>query len=179
MDAAADKAPVSRPIAVIEKVIEIWALAGGILLCGIVLLTAYSLFMDIAFGAPFAGDFEIVEMGVAVAVFTFLPYCQLTDANVSADIFTANASRRTIAFLMFIAAVVAFLFALLLLWRMYFGMLDSRTYGEMTTVNGIPTWIAYVPILVSLALLALASIVTMIRTAKGRIDHGGISLSAE
>lgn len=179
MNAVGTGSRVSRPLATVEKIIELWALAGGILLCGIVLLTAYSLFMDITFNAPFAGDFEIVEMGVAVAVFTFLPYCQLTDANVSADIFTSNASRRTIAFLMFLAATIALGFSLLLIWRMYYGMVDSRDYNEVTTVNGIPVWIAYVPILVSLALLAVASCITMIRSAKGDIHHGGTSLTAE
>lgn len=179
MSAAGTRTPTTRPLAAIEKVIELWALAGGMLLCGIVLLTAYSLFMDIAFNAPFAGDFEIVEMGVAVAVFTFLPYCQLTDANVSADIFTAHASRRTIALLMFLASAIALAFSLLLIWRMYYGMVDSRAYNEVTTVNGIPVWIAYVPILVSLALLVVASAITLIRSAKGDIHHGGTDLTAD
>ncbi len=142
-------------------------------------MTAYSLVMDILVGQPFAGDFEIVQMGVAVAVFAFLPYCQLTDANVSADIFTANARPRTIAGLMFLASILAFAFALLLVWRMYYGMLDSREYNEVTTVTGIPVWIAYVPILVSLAMLAVASAITMIRSAKGEIHHGGPGLTAE
>ncbi|ESR26199.1 TRAP transporter small permease [Lutibaculum baratangense] len=177
MNPAASALP--RPIAFAEKVIELWALAGGILLCGIVLLTAYSLFMDIVFGAPFAGDFEIVEMGVAVAVFTFLPYCQLTGANVSADLFTSNASPRTVTFLVFLGAVIALLFSTFLIWRMYYGMVDSRQYNEITTVNGIPVWFAYVPILISLALLALASAITMIRSAKGVPHTGGPSLGGE
>lgn len=179
MSAAGTRAEVSRPVRLAEKAIEYWALAGGLLLCGIVLLTAYSLAMDILFGAPFAGDFEIVEMGVAVAVFAFLPYCQLTDANVSADIFTSNASPRVVAALMFVGAVIAFLFALLLIWRMYYGMLDARQYNDITTVNGIPIWIAYPPILLSLALLAVASVISMIRCSKGDIHHGGAGLNAE
>ena len=117
------------------------------------------------FGKPFPGDFELTEMGVAVAVFTFLPYCQLVGANVSADIFTSGASRRTIAFFTLLGSLVALGFACLLIWRMYFGMLDQKEYDYTTTILQIPHWIAFIPILVSLALLAVAAIVTLLRDA--------------
>ena len=42
------------------------------------------------FGMPFPGDFEMTEIGIANAAFAFLPYCQLTGANVTADIFTSG-----------------------------------------------------------------------------------------
>ena len=48
-------------------------------------------------GKAFPGDFEMTEMGVAIAAFSFLPYCQIAGLNVTADIFTANASRSLLA----------------------------------------------------------------------------------
>ena len=36
--------------------------------------------------APIAGDFELVEIGTAVAVFGFLPYCHLHRGHVSVDV---------------------------------------------------------------------------------------------
>jgi TRAP-type C4-dicarboxylate transport system permease small subunit len=104
---------------------------------------------------------ELVEMLTAVSVFAFLPYCQLTGANVTADLFTARASPRAVALLELLGAVVAFAFSLLLLWRMYYGLLDYRQYVETTTILKIPIWAAYPPALFSLALLAAAASVSV------------------
>jgi TRAP-type C4-dicarboxylate transport system permease small subunit len=142
-------------------IIELWALSGGLLLLGIVLMNAYSLLADITLRKPLPGDFELVEVGVAVAAFAFLPYCQLTGANVTADIFTQNAGPRTVALLGLVSAFIAFAFSLLLTWRMSVGLLEIRQYGETTTITGFPIWVAYVPIVASLAMLAMASFISM------------------
>ena len=41
------------------------------------------------------------------------------------------------------------------------GMLDQKAYNYETTILQFPTWIAFIPILFSLALLALASLITL------------------
>ena len=146
-----------------EKLIHGWALLGGLVLCAVVLVNVLSVLGVIVLGVPFPGDFELTQMGVAVAAFTFLPFCQLTDANVTADIFTARASHRWLAVFRFVASLVALLFALILIWRMYLGMVDQRAYDYTTAILSVPIWWAFVPILVSLALLALASLVTLLR----------------
>ena len=137
---------------------EIWALLGGAVLLGVVLMTTYSAGRGWVFDRPLQGEYEMTEMWVAVAVFMFLPYCQLTGANVTADIFTSRAGPRTIALLELVSAVIALGFSALLVWRMYLGMLDYRDYGETTTILHVPIWYAYVPALISLALLSLASL---------------------
>jgi len=158
-----DHAPRRRTgaAAAVERVVTWWALAGGFVLLAIVAMTVYSVVGAALFASPFAGDFELVEMGVAVAAFAFLPYCQLTGANVTADIFTMRASRTTVAVFALVAASIALGFSVLLLWRMRAGMIDYRTYEETTAILQIPHWIAFVPILVSLVLLALAAIVSL------------------
>lgn len=141
-------------------VIRLWALLGGAVLCAVVLINVYSIVASALFGAPFAGDFEMTEVGVAVAVFAFLPYCQISGANVTADIFTARASARTVAVLQLAASIVALGFAALLVWRMWDGMLDQKAYGYTTAILQFPHWIAFLPILASLVLLAIASLIT-------------------
>lgn len=148
-------------------VIRLWALLGGAVLCAVVLMNVYSIVASALFGAPFPGDFEMTEVGVAVAVFAFLPYCQITDANVTADIFTAGASTRTIAVLRFAASIVALGFAALLVWRMWDGMLDQKAYGYTTAILQFPHWIAFLPILASLVLLAIASLITATEAWRG------------
>jgi len=148
-------------IGLARRIIELWALAGGLVLLALVLTNAYSLIGRILFNRPLAGDFEMVEVGVAVAAFAFLPYCQITGANVTADIFTQTAGPRTVAFLALLSGLIAFAFSLLLISRMGQGLLDYRQYRETTTITGFPLWIAFVPIVMSLALLAIACMISI------------------
>jgi TRAP-type C4-dicarboxylate transport system permease small subunit len=160
------------PAALLRCAIEVWALLGGLVLAGIALMTSWSAASGWLFNKPVPGDFELVEMLVAVSVFMFLPYCQLVGANVTADLFTAGAGPRTVAALELLGAVVALAFGLLLLWRMYEGLLDYRQYVETTTILKIPIWYAYIPALASLALLSLAAFLSM-QDAWRRCRRGG------
>jgi TRAP-type C4-dicarboxylate transport system permease small subunit len=143
------------------RLIEGWALLGGLVLLVLVLMTTYSAAAGYLMAAPFPGDFELTEMGVAVAVFAFLPYCQVTFANVSADIFSAGAGPIVVRWLGRLGSLAAFFFSALLIWRMYEGMVDYQTYLETTAILQIPIWFAFVPTLLSLTLLALAALITL------------------
>lgn len=138
-----------------------WAIVGGFLLLAVVGINVFSVFGGAVLGTPFPGDFELTEIGVCVAVFCFLPYCQLTGSNVSADLFTAGASQRMLSVFAFIGSLTALLFSGLLLWRMYAGMLDQKNYDYTTAILQFPHWMAFVPILFSLALLVVASFMTL------------------
>lgn len=153
--------------AVAARLITAWALLGGVVLLAVVAMNVASV-LGGAVWKPFPGDFELTQAGVAIAAFAFLPYCQLVGANVSADIFTMGASHRWISRFRMAAAAVALVFALLLLWRMGLGMGDQRDYGYTTAIVQFPVWIAFVPILVSLGLLALAAAVTLVEAARGQ-----------
>lgn len=152
------RGPLARRIATF---IEWWALAGGAALLAVILVNTVSVTGAFAANMPFPGDFELTEIGVCVAAFAFLPYCQLAGANVTADIFTQSAGPRWRAGFAFAASLAALLFALLLMWRMYAGMLDQREYGYTTAILQLSHWKAYVPILFSLGLLAVASVMTL------------------
>jgi len=125
-----------------------------------VLFTAASAAGNFFFNKPIPGDFEFAEIAVAVAAFSFLPYCQLTGANVRADIFFSRAGPKTLAALSGFSSLVAAAFAALLLWRMSEGMLDYREDGEVTHILGFPVWAAFPPILFSLLLLFLSALLT-------------------
>lgn len=149
------------PSGLAGRVIEAWALLGGIVLLGVALMTAWSAFTGWVFGKPLPGDFELTEVLVAIAVFSMLPYCQQTDANVTADIFTAGAGPRAVAGFRLFSALLALGVALVLLWRTWAGMLDYRQFIETTAILKIPIWWAYVPAIVSLVLLCLACLIVL------------------
>jgi len=144
----------------IRSLVTWWALAGGMLLFLVVFLNTFSVAGGIV-GNPIPGDFELTEMGVAIAVFAFLPYCQLTNANVTADIFTSKASPRMIAVFGLASSLIALLFSLLLFWCMYQGMVDRYNYQYTSAILLIPMWIPYVPVLFSWILLLLAAIISV------------------
>jgi TRAP-type C4-dicarboxylate transport system permease small subunit len=157
----------------VHRIAAIWALFGGAALVVVVSVNMISVIGSV-FGSPFPGDFELTEMGIAISAFAFLPFCQVIGSNVTADIFTASASARTIALLTFLSAVIAFLFSCILLWRMFYGMVDLKQYDYTTAILQIPQWLAYVPILISLALLALAALATLLdeaETMRAGDDH--------
>lgn len=140
--------------------IRVWALLGGLLLCAICLMTVVSVTSLATIGEQVPGDFEMTEIGIAICAFMFLPYAQITGANVTVDIFTSWASLAYVRVINVLASLIAFAFAALLLWRMWEGMFDLRRYGEETGIIGFPVWMGFPPMLVSLVFLALAGLVS-------------------
>lgn len=150
----------------LERAIDAWALMGGLVLVGLVVVNVWSV-VGGALGAPFAGDVELTEMGVAAAAFAFLPYCQLHRQNVRADLFTEGAGPGVRRALDSAASAIALGFAALLLWRMSDGLADQRAFGYSSTILQVPIWWVYVPILISLALLLAAAAMTLLDDLKG------------
>ena len=149
----------------LRSLVTIWALVGGTILLLIVFLNVFSIIGNI-FLKPLAGDFELTKIGVAVAIFCFLPYCQLYRQNVTAEIFTSWVNEKTRMLLNLTASILAFLFSILLVWRMFEGMLDQKAYNYTTTILQFPIWVAYIPVLFSLFLLAGASLITLEQDCK-------------
>ena len=106
------------------------------------------------------------QIRVGVAVFSFLPYCQLTNANVTADLFTAGTGPRAVAALGVLAALLALGVSVVLTWRTWAGMLDYRQFVETTAILKIPIWTAYVPAVISLLLLVLACVIVLVKNAR-------------
>lgn len=123
-------------------------------------MTAVSALSNIVLGRPIPADYELTKHFVAIAIFTFLPYCQLTGSNVTVDIFTEGMSERAKAAMVAFSSLFAIAFALLLLRQMWLGFLSYLQYPEVTPVLHLPLWTAFPPILVSLALLLMASLIT-------------------
>ena len=140
-----------------------WAVLGGVVLLAVMLMTVLSVAMRALLGFPILGDYELVEIGTAIAAFAFLPYCHQAGGNVAVDFFTERAPARVKRALGALGSLLLALVACVLLWRMALGGYDFLQYGEVTTNLGIPRWWAFPPILISLALLALVSLAAFAR----------------
>jgi TRAP-type C4-dicarboxylate transport system permease small subunit len=146
-----------------HRLIEAWALFGGMVILAVVAIQSISVVTG-AFGHPLPGDFELTELGVAVGAFAFLPYCQLTGANVTADIFTSGLNRRWQAVLVFFSAIIALVFSVVMAWRTWIGAQDQFSYDYQTAILQIPIGYAFVPIVISLILVAVAAVITLVES---------------
>jgi TRAP-type C4-dicarboxylate transport system permease small subunit len=153
--------------AAVAGVVRWWALLGGVLTLGLAAMTAASAALNLAAGRPLPFDYELVKHVIAVAIFMYLPYCQIAGANVTVDIFTERMSERGRHAMAAFASLFAIAFSALLLVQMTGGFGSYLRYQEVTPVLGLPLWTAFPPILLSLLLLLLAACVTFTESWRG------------
>ena len=77
-------------------------------------------------------EIQLVEMGCAVAMFSFLPLCQFKSGNVIVDFFTIKLNPKKKALLNGIASFIFFMVAAFFSWRMIYGGMDMYKYNEQT-----------------------------------------------
>lgn len=161
--------PSGRPrwIAALAALIRYWALLGGLITLLLSIMTALSALSNLFFGKPFAADHELVKHFIAIAIFMFLPYCQLTGSNVTVDIFTEGMSERAKSAMVAFSSLFALAFSALLLRQMYLGLFSYMRFPESTPVLKLPLWTAFPPILLSLGLLIVAALITLIEGWQG------------
>jgi len=93
--------------------------------------------------APLTGDFELVEAGIAFAIFAFLPICQLKGGHATVDILSDQFPERVNRFLVTFWEVVFTLVVLLIAWRLFEGFQGKLRNGETTFLLQFPIWWAY------------------------------------
>ncbi len=135
---------------------------GGLVLLGIIGLSVVSVVGRKFFDAPVPGDFELVQLGCAVCVSCFLPWCQVERGHVIVDFFTLKASARAKAWFDAGAAFLLGACAALVAWRLALGTWSVWSNEETTMILGAPVWIGYAPMVPAFALLAATGFYTAI-----------------
>ncbi|MEQ8335597.1 TRAP transporter small permease [Nisaea sp.] len=152
--------------ALVTRLARFMALLGGAVLLALIAITCISvlgrglntlghsvLLNDVAPGlaeallasgvAALTGDFEIVEAGIAFAVFAFLPICQLSAGHATVDIFTDQLPATVNRVLVAVWEVALTLVVLLIAWRLFDGLQGKYRNGETTFLLQFPVWWAY------------------------------------
>jgi TRAP-type C4-dicarboxylate transport system permease small subunit len=135
-----------------------FALLGGVIVALVAGLTVVSVVGRWAFATPIPGDVELVQLGTASALALFLPYCQLHGSHLIVDIFTVRSGAVLHRWLDAFAHVVAAAVLALLAARAAWGIESLRVAAETSMVLGVPLWLAYAPLVPSLALAALIAL---------------------
>ena len=140
----------------------IFAMLGGLIMTALTVMTVVSVIGRWLFSAPIFGDFELVEIGTAVSVFLFLPYCHMNRGNVIVDLFLAWTSKTVQTLFDILGSIALSIIAGLLAWRMTIGGFDMFEYNETTYILALPVWGAFPFAVASLVLLALCSAYTAV-----------------
>ena len=157
--------------AVFRRIALWFALAGGAAACGLALLTVVSVVMRAAVSKPVPGDVELMQMGIALCISLYLPWCQLTRANIIVDFFTEKLAPRPQRALDGIGSLLLAVMCLLLAARTAAGAQAVLDAGETTMIIGLPMWWAYAMLAPGLALTALIAIWQGLRQLRG-LDDG-------
>jgi TRAP-type C4-dicarboxylate transport system permease small subunit len=125
-------------VRLIDRLARMLALLGGALAVGLAVLVSTSITLR-AFGlGGVRGDFEFVQMGVALIVFAFMPWCQARRGNVMVDSFTSRLPSRVQAVLDAFWEVVFAGMMALIAWRLGAGALEAAKSATTTMVLLLP-----------------------------------------
>lgn len=133
------------------------ALVGGAILAAITLMAVGSILGRLV-GHPIQGDFELVQLGCAVAIAFFLPYCQFERGNIIVDFFTVRTSERVQHGLDALGALLLAATMALVAWRTGAGTVAMKAGGETSMIMSVPLWYAYALMTPAFALTAIAGL---------------------
>ena len=172
----------SRP-PLVERLSGTIAILGGLLALATALLVVLSVLGRWLSGMPWAqklassvgitlgpinGDFEMVQMATAVAIFCFLPYTQARRGNIFVDTFTGRLRPRTNNVIDALWDLVYAGMIGLLTWCLAVGAIEHYRSGQTTMLLQIIVWPAIAISTVLLFLLACVALSTAIGRLRSR-----------
>lgn len=147
------------------------ALAGGLVLLALTLLTCVSIVgralvpFDLGIG-PIRGIYDMTEIGIAAAVFAFLPWAQLRETHARVDLFQWALPTKIDQALDLLFNIAMAFVAVVGSWRLYLGMQDKLSYGETTIIAQIPVWQGYAAGLVGAVGFVLIALFCVLRAGR-------------
>lgn len=179
------------------------AMLGGIVLSLLIIITCLSilgrtgsaiLHADAVMGAvpglaqalldfgvgPVKGDVEMVEAGMAFAIFAFLPLCQITAGHATVDVFTNGLTGWKIRALQFVIDAVFAAVLVIIAMQLEQGMQRNIDNGQTSLLLQYPIWWGYAAAFAASAVAALIGVymagVRLIELVTGReiaVSEGG------
>ena len=176
--------PIGRGLLTVSTAV---ALFGGGVLVALTVLTVWSVLgrevQELPFWpdlAPFSwltvvpGEFELVELAYAGAVFCFLPYCHIVRGNVIVDVFTDRLPSRFKAWLELAGDLLYTAIAGLVTWQLCLRLVEHwhAAWPETTMILRIPVVWGYFPAVLASGLLTLVCAYTAAAGLR-RVLRGG------
>lgn len=147
----------------IDLLARMCAIAGGLLMMGVTLMTCVSVIGRNTTGWTIVGDFELTGSAAGAAIALCLPLAQLRGANIIVDFFTLRAAPGTRALMDRLGAALLAATMALLTWRSAIGGLNAWDTQAGSMMLGFPEWIVYAGLVPPLALTALIAALQALR----------------
>ncbi len=179
---------------------RLMAYLGGVVLIGLVVVTCISVLgrigntlghsegLEFVFApladllkhlGPVRGDFEIVETGVAFAIFAFFPWCQLVQGHATVDLFTSALPRGAQRFLVALWEILLAAVLGVLAWRLIVGALDKASNGETTFLLQFPVWWGFALCSVAAVVASLVAVYVAITRVREAMQGRDLLLASE
>lgn len=156
-------------LSLVTRVARGVALAGGVLMLAVAVLVCLSVIGRASGSTPpgqwlglnaISGDFEVVQMATALAVFAFLPLCQAQRGNIIVDTFSTRWSETAQRIIDGIYDLIYAGFMGLFGWLTLVGGREAMTTHTASMVLAVPLWPVFFTCGLLAFLLALVSVAT-------------------
>ncbi|WP_372892766.1 TRAP transporter small permease [Rhodosalinus sp.] len=139
-----------------------WLMAtlGGVVLSATILVTVASILGGLTPLGPIPGEEELVQAGMAFAVFAFLPLCQITAGHATVDIFTDWLGGRALRVLQFGIEALFATVLIVIAVQLEAGMQARIRSGQTTFLLQFPVWWSYAASLAGAAAAAAVGVWT-------------------
>ena len=127
------------------------------------LLTVADVTLRALFNRPIQGTYELIELGLACAIFVALPAVFLREDHLVVDVVDSLAPRRVVRLLDLFGALCSLLVLGVMFWRMVPLARDMQEFGDVTADLSIPKMVYWIPVLVGVGASALATLVFIVR----------------
>ncbi|MDZ7589469.1 MAG: TRAP transporter small permease [Rubrivivax sp.] len=148
---------------VLEFLAKLCAVAAGVLLTVITLMTCASVIGRNTTGWTIVGDFELSGSAAGAAIALFMPLCQVRRGNIIVDFFTAKAGAATRERLDRVGAFLVGAVMALMAWRTAIGGLSAWHSQSGSMMLGFPEWVVYCGMVPPLVLCALIGFMQALR----------------
>jgi TRAP-type C4-dicarboxylate transport system permease small subunit len=117
-----------------ERFLRTLALAGGVVLLGLMALVVFDVVMRYVLRLPFLGAYELTELAMVLVVFLGLPYCAITGGHVAVDALDVWLSQPRFRWLHAVVAVVGAALCAVMSWQTVRYALAGKARGEATNM---------------------------------------------
>jgi TRAP-type C4-dicarboxylate transport system permease small subunit len=163
--------PAAPPLpehSVVARTARALAILGGLFSVASALLVTASVTLRWLGQGSINGDFELVQIGVALSVFCFLPLTQARRGNIMVDTFTGwlplPVQRAMDAFWDLVYAA----FMALTAWCLLNGARDALTSGLNSAMLSLPLWPVFFAAVLLIALLVVTAVDTALTLLRRR-----------
>lgn len=160
--AAGSAAARSPHTGALGRATRLLALLGGLVMLAAAILVCVSVALRRITSHSVPGDFEYVQMAVALAAFAFFPHAQWRRVNIFVETFTSALPKRVQTGIDALWDLIYAAFAGLMAWLLLQGAVETIRNATTSMVLGLPIGWAIAAVSVMTALLAIVCVATAV-----------------